>query len=143
MINGLVFPWAAERITAGSQDIGPIDLLFSYTPDQVFGMVHAYGESRTFYAIFELTIDVIYPIVYSLLFSLILTAFLSRAFSAHSVFQRCNLVPWLMGIADVFENTGIVILLLTYPAQLVVVARVTSLFTSLKWILLGLTLRGR
>jgi hypothetical protein len=62
VINGLIFPWVAERITAGSQDIGPIDLLFSYTPEQVLGMVHAYGDNRTFYAVSELTIDVIYPI---------------------------------------------------------------------------------
>jgi hypothetical protein len=61
------------------------------------------------------------------------------------------LFPFLILIVDYFENFGIATLIYYYPQKLLYIAAVTSLFTSIKWVLVilsvlivlyGLTAKG-
>jgi hypothetical protein len=139
--NAVVLSWAGGRIEAISSGVGPIDLLFSYTPDQAYEMVEAYGEEgRSFYAAIELTADVIYPLVIFLLFGSLLAYFTSRAFPADSPVQKFVALPVLGLVTDYLENIGIVSALLTYPSRLDTLVQFANVFTMLKWLSAGLTI---
>ncbi|MBM4422639.1 MAG: hypothetical protein FJ030_04500 [Chloroflexi bacterium] len=133
LINIVVLPAAEARIKAASGGVGPIDLQFGYTPDKVFGMVESYGDARSFYALFEFTGDLAYPIVYTLTFSFIITILFRTAFDHNSPLQKLHLLPFAAFAFDMLENVCIVTLLLTYPQQITAVAVVGNLFTLVKW----------
>lgn len=116
----------------GNPDLKPLDLQLSYSPEKAYELISAYNETERFqYILVEITLDVIYPIVYALLFSFIL-------FMLHKDVQIAKF-PFLISILDFIENGGIVTMLASYPNELHVVARFTSIFTTLKWIAMGLT----
>ncbi len=138
--NAIIFPMAGSRIQALSGGVGPLDLQFSYTPETAYEMLTAYGEGRMFYALIQVTADVVYPVVYTLLFSLLLTYLFQRGFPGNAALQRLALLPFGAMLADYLENIGIVTLLLSYPAQLPAVAQAASLFTTLKWLSVGAVL---
>ena len=140
LLNAGLFAQMSERIMEASGGVDAIDLLTSYTPDEVFPMVEAYGDLRTEIAIFQLTADVVYPIVYSMFFSLLITLIFKHAFPATSRLQALNLVPFAMAIIDLLENIGIVIMLLSYPVQPVAIALASSVFTTTKWLLFVISL---
>jgi hypothetical protein len=48
--------------------------------------------------------------------------------------------PFVITILDFVENGGIVTLLINYPKEMHGLATFTSVFTTLKWLVLGLTL---
>ncbi len=111
------------------QNVKLLDLQFAYTPQKAYQLIENYGEAiRKSYIIGELTIDLIYPIVYSSLLSFIIFYIYKR--------QRIALFPFLILITDYLENFGIVTLLYKYPQKLIIVAWITSFFSSLKWILI-------
>ena len=65
-----------KKFDVASGGVGPIDLQFFYTPDKVYSMVSAYGESgRASYRLFELTGDIIYPIIYTLFLACLLPGY--------------------------------------------------------------------
>jgi hypothetical protein len=138
VMNAAILPWAGGRIDSYSGGVGPIDLQTSYTPAQVYAMVAAYGEQgRSFYILFELIGDSLYPLIYGGFFALLLTFLWQRALPANQAVQKINVLPVILILVDFVENAGIITLLATYPSQLTAVAQITSLFTSLKWILFG------
>ena len=141
LMNAVVLPIAGARIQAFSGGVGPLDLRFAYTADQAFAALTAYGPTgREFYLLIELTADVLYPIIYSLFFSLAILFFWERAGGRWPILARLALLPFVGLIADYLENAGLITLLLNYPAQLPTLALLTSLFTSIKWIMAGLSL---
>ena len=140
LLNATVFRVMSERIAEASGGVEAIDLLISYTPDEVFPMVEAYGDLRSEYAAFQLTADVVYPIVYAMLFGLLITLIFKHALPSNSRLQALHLAPFAMAILDLLENTGIVIMLLSYPAQPVAVAALASIFTTAKWLLFVITI---
>lgn len=117
----------------GNPNLKPLDLQFTYSPEKAYELIGAYSEAERFnYIVVELTLDVIYPIVYALFFSFLL-------FLLHKDLQIAKF-PFIIVILDFIENGGIVMLLLNYPKEMYGVARFTSVFTTMKWITLGLTL---
>ncbi len=134
----LILPAAEAQIKAYSGGAGPIDLKFTYTLDEVFQMVEAYGEEgRAFYRTVELTADILYPIAYTLFFGTLLTAVLRRAFPHNTLVHRLALIPVLGFLLDMAENVGIVTMLSQFPAQSETVAQMTGIFTTLKWVSVG------
>lgn len=111
------------------QNVKLLDLQFAYTPQEAYQLIENYGETvRKSYIIGELTIDLIYPIIYSLLLSFIIFFIYKH--------QKIALFPFLILITDYLENFGIVTLLYNYPQKLIIVAWITSFFSTLKWILI-------
>lgn len=138
LFNAVILPGMQARLEASSGGVGPIDLLFFYTPEKVYSMVAAYGDAgRAAYRTFELTGDIVYPIVYTLFFSLLISWLFQRGFPADSSRQRLNVVPFGAWLFDLLENLSIVTMLSLYPATPAVVAILATIFTMLKWGFVG------
>lgn len=130
----LILPSTEAQMKATSGGVGPIDLQFFYTPEQVYSMVGAYGEAgRAFYRTFELTGDIIYPIIYTLFFSLLLSWLFRRGFAGASRWQRLNVLPFGALLFDLLENSCIVTMLSIYPATPTLLAWLATSFTMVKW----------
>jgi hypothetical protein len=118
----------------------PLDLNFSYSPEQVHGYLEALGANgRVAYARMELTTDLLFPVLYSLALTVALVMAGRRAFPA-SRLQRLFRFPLLIVIADWCENLSLARVIDAFPDRLDGAATVASLFTSLKWTLIILTI---
>lgn len=112
---------------AGDQQAVPIDLQFAYSPERAYELIRSYGEeTRRSYMIGEMTMDVLYPIVYTLFLSLTLLQLFPKN-------AKIALIPYIIFIADMLENTGIVTMLYNFPKELITVAILTSVFSTIKW----------
>ncbi len=138
LFPAVIFPWVARIRTGLAGEVGPIDLTFAPSAENLFSMVAAYGaEGRAFYRVTELTVDVVYPLSYGFFLSFLITLTFRRVFPAGSWMQRLNLVPLAGMLFDFLENFGIVGLLSTYPAQIAWLAAFTSAANTVKWIFSG------
>jgi hypothetical protein len=141
VMNAALLPLAAARLSVLSGGVGPLEALFAYTPTQAYATLAAYGPAgREFGLSTVLTLNLAYPVVYSLFFSLASLYFLQRAAPGRPGLARLALLPFLALVADYLENAGLIVLLLSYPTQLPAAAEATSLLTSTKWILQGISL---
>jgi len=123
----LLFP----ALSSGS-GAAPLDLMFSYSPTQAYDLIESYGpDVRHSYAISAMTLDVAYPLTYSLLFSVWLTLLLKSNGRMACVIR---MLPFVILIFDLLENSGVVVMLIRYPQRLDTLATATSLATSLKWV---------
>src|SRR5512138_1855270 len=60
----------------------------SYSPDQAYRWIDSYGrEGRQYYALIELTLDLVYPVLSALMFSTLTIYFFRRIFSLNSFWQ--------------------------------------------------------
>lgn len=128
-INILIFPLFVTK----NESKLVLDTQFSYTPEKAYKILSDYtdDELKT-YIIVELTVDFVYPIVYTLFI-----AFLIFKLSNKSTL---SLFPLLILFSDYFENIGIVTIAYYYPQKLPNIVTVTSLLTSLKWILVAISI---
>jgi hypothetical protein len=118
-----------------------LDTLSSYTPDKAFQLISSYGEQgRQYYAVIEVTLDLVYPLVTALLFSLIIFYTFKRAFPGHSWTLYLSLAPYAVLLADYLENVFIVSMLLIYPQESALLAQISNFFTIAKFSLAPLQL---
>ncbi len=123
----IVFNVAIMPNLAGDEQAIPIDLQFAYTPERAYELINSYSaETRHSYMIGEMTMDVIYPIAYTLFLSLTFVLLFPNR-------TKLALMPYLIFIADMLENTGIITMLYNYPTELHTVAVITSVFSTIKW----------
>lgn len=123
----------------GTGDFVPLDLHFSYRPEQVYEYLAGLGaEGRRSYRGMLLFPDMVFPVVYAAALSVLLVLVLCRYLSPSRGYL-C-LFPFLIVIADWGENLFLAVVLAAYPEPLDGVIRIASLFTSLKWVLVALTL---
>lgn len=131
----LVFVLVMFPAFGGDGEVAPLDLMFSYSPDQAYQQIESYGaEVRHSYAITALTLDVAYPLTYSLMFSVWLSLLLKSQSRAACAIR---MLPFAVLLFDLLENSGIVMMLLMFPERLDLLAWATSLATSLKWVSAG------
>jgi len=117
---------------AGDQQAVPIDLQFAYSPERAYELINSYSaETRHNYMIGEMTMDVLYPIVYTLFLSITLLLLYPQK-------EKLALIPYVIFIADMLENTGIITMLYNYPTELYGVAMATSVFSTIKWSVVGI-----
>ena len=136
--GAVAFPAAYARIQANASGAGPLDVLYSFTPDEAYSRIEAYGaDIRRLYALVEVTVDLAFPVLAAFLFSCLALFFFRRGASHSASLRYLALVPFAAMAADLLENAGIVTLLLGYPSRLDAVARLTSGVVSLKWVFIG------
>ncbi len=122
--NALVFPNVLPA------DVEPLDLQPFYTAHGAYTIIATYSpEILHNYMLAEVSLDVIYPLIYSTLFAFIIFLLFKNATLAQ--------VPFLIFLADLAENTGIVLLLYNYPERLNTLATITGFLTTLKWSLVA------
>jgi hypothetical protein len=132
-----VLRWAESQIKDFSGGTGPLDLVFNYSSDQVYQMLKSYnGEGREFYAIIELTADMVYPIIYSLFLSLLIIFLCKKLYIQDRIIKVAFVVPVIALAADCCENICITVMLLNYPYKLNTVAEAANIFTMIKWVFL-------
>ena len=128
-----VFP-AVLFPAAGIGNDRPLDLYFSYSPDQAYEYLSGLGaKSRSAYARMELTTDLLFPVVYSLALTVALVMAARRVLPADSRLRYLSLFPFLIVIADWCENLSLVTVIHAYPEQRDTIVTAASLFTSIKW----------
>ncbi len=113
-----------------------LDIQSTYTPAKAYDLIASYGDQgRHYYALIELTLDVVYPLTTALLFSFLTIFLYRRAFSEQSPLQKLGLAPFATMLFDYLENACVVTLLLSYPKQLTALAQISNIFTFTKYIL--------
>jgi hypothetical protein len=143
----LIMPGVGRLITPGAgAGARPIDLTFVLPPAEIAAMVAAYGEAgRVHYALFEATMDVLYPLVYGLMLIALIGWCARRArLGGKALGEKASralvLLPVAVVAADYLENAGIITLLVRYPDAPFGVAAAVSVLTGVKWSLVGLCL---
>jgi len=125
---------------AGIGDDRPLDLYFSYSPDQAYEYLGGLGEKgRSAYAKMELTTDFLFPVIYSLALTIALAMAARRVLTPDSRLHSLRFFPFLIVIADWFENLSLTTVIHAYPDLRDSIITAASLFTSLKWVFLTLT----
>lgn len=112
-----------------------LDVRFFYTPDDVYVMMNNLGDAgRTAYLFQALVIDMLYPFVYAVLLSLAISL------SSVKLSTGWQFIPILAASADILENSFIAVMLFQYPQRFEVLAWLATLFTMLKWAMVGFSL---
>lgn len=125
----------------GAGDIRPLDLYFSYSPGQAYEYLVALGEEgRSAYISMALTSDLVFPVVYAMALSVVLMLVLRKLFPPSSRLRYLSLFPFLIVIADWCENLCLAMVTHAFPERADALVRSASLFTSLKWMFIALTI---
>ena len=136
LFNLVLLPSASSSDT---HDLPILDLQFWYTPQRAYEIIGAYpAELRQAAAITRLTLDLIYPLVYGLLISFLLIVTFRRAFPKSNFADLAVFIPWGGVLGDYLENFGLATMYLSYPTELVPLAWMTAVFTTIKWTLIGI-----
>ena len=112
-----------------------LDGQFAYTPEQAFAVVASYGDNDRVQMLWIHLADFILITLYTSMFCLTISWLFQRSCQLDSRIQRLNLVPILGGFFDVMENIWIITLLLIYPAQPTLVAWLSTISTTGKYIM--------
>ena len=129
IFNLLIFPFAYKT----SQNIIPLDLQFSYSSEKAYDILANYSdEGLKEYVIAELTVDLIFPLIYALFLSFFLFKLTKKSI--------LSLFPLLIILSDYAENIGIAVIIHYLPHKLPNLVGLTSLFTSLKWVLIAISI---
>jgi len=128
LFNLIIFP-ISYRV---SPKLTLLDVQIFYTPKKAYDILKKFSEiEKKNYLLAELTVDLIYPIAYSFLLCFII--FL--------VYKNESLAkfPFLILTFDYIENFGIATLIYNYPEKLIILAWITAISTSIKWLLVGIS----
>lgn len=129
IFNLLIFPLFYKT----NQNNTLLDLQFSYSSEKAYDILAEYNDKELKkYIIGELTVDLVYPIVYTLFISFLIFKLTKK--------NTLSLFPLLIMFSDYFENIGIVAIINYLPQKLPNIVILTSLFTSLKWILIAISI---
>jgi len=104
-----------------------------YDLNYVNSLFNALGEAgRETYLTTQLPIDMLYPLLFGITYSLLLSYFLKKLNKHNTSFIYLCLFPIVAGIADYFENIGIIILLQNYPNLSEMIVSTTNVFSVTK-----------
>ena len=116
-----------------------IDVKFSYSPQEAYDVIEAFSaDQRAAYWKSELFVDNTYALVYGITYTLLLIFLFSRAFAGNRFLQKVALLPLLATFADWVENACIINMVLIFPERNDSLMGMSSMFTSMKWILAGI-----
>ncbi|MDX9888292.1 MAG: hypothetical protein RBS51_03400 [Anaerovoracaceae bacterium] len=130
----LVLPQMAEYSAKVIGDFGSPDTSLIYSGADLYDMAESYGESgRAAYIKLRWTLDFVWPFVYTLFFvlwTLKLLGYVPRtSWTKHLV-----IFPLVAMFLDFMENLGATIVMARYPLSSGLIASLTPLMTSAKWL---------
>ena len=109
-----------------------IDMAGSTSSVRIYEIIANYdADMKQAYITGAFTLDLIFPIAYFLLFALLLFTYWKKTWMIF--------LPLMQAICDLCENTGIVIMLRSWPEQLTGLANTIVIVSWLKWGLAGIT----
>ena len=89
-------------------------------------------EGRNAYLFNQIPVDMIYPFLFGISYCLVFVYFLKKLNRDKGLLFYGCLLPLIAGIADYFENIGIIYLLNSYPNITNFSVSITNFFTVLK-----------
>ncbi len=126
---------SAEENSGGS--ISP-DTTFFYGPEDLIQAAQEYGEEgRQAYIQARWTFDLIFPLVYISFLVTGISWFYQQLENASKWIGFTNLLPLAAGLFDYLENIGASLVMGFYPTRIFGLAQVTSIFSGVKWLLVG------
>jgi hypothetical protein len=136
----LVLPQQSSRLKEETGDIPTPDLSFYFGIEDLYGWAESYGKAgRESYIRTRFTFDIIWPLIYTgFLFSSI-GGLLYRRGLQDSIVNRFLLLPLGSLVFDYLENISSSIVMWRYPLRTPLVDYAVTVFTPLKWIILGLS----
>lgn len=115
----------------GDSNVAPLDIRFWYDTNTAYSVFAALGpDGRLQYMLGASTLDVVYPFVYSTMFAVWLTLLLP---GENRLSCAVRLSPFAILLADLLENSGIIIMLSRFPEKMDSLVFVTALLTASKW----------
>lgn len=122
------------KVMAFSGGLKLLDMMpLGYDLDDVNALFTALGEKgRGIYLYSQIPVDMIYPFLFGISYSLIYAYFLHKLGKLDSVFFYVSLLPLVAGTADYLENTGIVLMLTSFPNVSPVMASLTNVCSIIK-----------
>lgn len=107
-----------------------------YDLNYVSELFKSLGENgQKVYLTNQIPVDMIYPLLFGLTYCLLLAFFLKKLNKLNTPLIYICFIPIIAGIADYFENFGIIAMLKTYPELTEVAVKTTSSFSLIKSIL--------
>jgi len=138
LFTALVLPGQSQQARADTGEAGTPDLSFIYTVDDLYRMAEAYGpDGRQAYIRARFTFDLVWPLVYTFFLATSLSWALGKALPASSRWRMLNLIPPAAALFDYLENIATSLVIGRYPAATPGIDVLATLFTPLKWGLLG------
>jgi len=117
-----------------------LDMTFYYTAEEALNRMSAYGpEGRRIYLGFQ-ALDLPFILAYSLAAAFLLSWLIQKVGAAGEIHSRLNLVPLLVGVADLVENSCVLMMLTMHPDAPQIVAAVASSATLFKHLFIAVTL---
>ncbi|HSV88936.1 MAG TPA: hypothetical protein VLH61_09875 [Bacteroidales bacterium] len=136
----LIFPVFLERMGASEPYKIP-DLMFGFSIEQAYAFLSHLGvDGRKAYLTTQMWVDSVYPLIYGFMLALIIGKIHAATPGLTKKYKRLNLVPIAAAFADYLENTGIIVMLLAYPAKIGFAAHLASVFGMIKWTLIGISI---
>jgi hypothetical protein len=89
-------------------------------------------KGREVYLYNQIPVDMIYPFLFGISYCLLIAYFLKKLNKLNSPFFYLCLLPLVAGVADYFENFGIISMLNSYPDLSLFSTTATNIFTILK-----------
>lgn len=133
----VVLQWAVTTLIKDTSLFQMIDWHLNYSVEQVYILLKSYGsESREWYTLIELTLNSIIPFIYAFLFAFAIILVCRKLQVKEQVIKNLLLIPFAALVADLLENTCILLLLTNYPYKLTLIAKTANILTYTKWILI-------
>jgi len=126
---------SAEKVTGDT--ISP-DTSFFYNPGELLEAAEEYGANgRQAYIHARWTFDLVYPLVYVSFLVTGISWFVQNLNNSSNWIGFTNLLPIAAGLFDYLENIGATLVMALYPIQSHILAMVTSIFSGVKWLVIG------
>lgn len=104
-----------------------------YDLNYVSELFSSLGEiGRETYLTNQIPVDMIYPLLFGLTYCLLFAYFLKKLNKLKPPFTYLCLIPAIAGIADYFENFGIIAMLKSHPDLTEISVKTTSTFSLIK-----------
>lgn len=104
-----------------------------YDLNYVSELFSSLGENgRKTYLTNQIPVDMIYPLLFGLTYCLLLAYFLKKSNKLNAPYTYLCLLPIIAGIADYFENFGIITMLKSYPDLTEIAVKTTNSFSLIK-----------
>lgn len=138
LFNFVFFPQGRNILLENNTLSGHLlDAKFSYGVDEALNLMENYGpEARTVYWKMALVVDNPYAVVYSLALMLLLILLFSNTAPKNNLLKVLSFLPLLAGLADIAENACLAYMLRSFPDTGEGIIKLSSFFTSMKWIFL-------
>jgi hypothetical protein len=136
--TAFVLPGQSAQAEQYSSGIPSVDTSFIYSPNDLYRIADLLGEEgREAYVRARWTFDLVWPIVYMVFLATAVSYLLDKAFSHQGDWHLLNLVPFAGMIFDYLENLAATGVMLAFPDKLTWLNFLASVFTPVKWVLVG------